>query len=180
MRLTFVDTAAEVEKGSRQWLFDDRQALVGAGFNVTDFTFTHKNQDEVKKMLDDTDFIFISGGNTFFLLQEMNKSGFSDIIKEYVDKGLLYGGSSAGSIVAGPDIEIIKDIDDPKVASDLKSYRGLGLCDVTVLPHWGNDHFKQGYEKVLRSGFKKGNKLILLTDDQYLLVQGDSYSIESI
>ena len=32
MKLTFIPTAAEVEKGDMQWLKDDRQALVDVGF----------------------------------------------------------------------------------------------------------------------------------------------------
>lgn len=180
IRLTFIPTAAEVEEGDLQWLKDDRQALVDAGFQVTDFTFTGKSSDEVKDMLDQTDFVFVSGGNTFFLLQEMNKSGFTSLIKSYIEKGLIYGGSSAGSVVAGPDIELTKELDDPALAPELKDYKGLGLTDVRVFPHWGSEQFHDRYEKVMRSGYKRGLKIVLLTDDQYLLVKDNSYTIESI
>jgi hypothetical protein len=47
IKLTFISTAAEVEKGDMQWLKDDRQALVDVGFQVTDFTVTGKSKDEV-------------------------------------------------------------------------------------------------------------------------------------
>lgn len=180
MRLTFMPTAAEVEKGDKQWLNNDRQALVDVGFQVTDFTVTGKTKAEVKRMLDTTDFVFASGGNTFFLLQEMRRSGFADLIKSYVDGGLVYGGTSAGSIVAGPDIGLTAELDDPSVAPDLKDNIALGLTDVVVFPHWGSEHFKARYEKVMKSGYKKGLKIILLTDDQYLLVRDGVYTIESI
>ena len=180
MRLTFIPTAAEVEEGDMQWLKDDRQALVDAGFQVTDFTVTGKKQEEVKTMLDQTDFVFVSGGNTFFLLQEMRKSGFASLIKEYVNKGVIYCGSSAGSVVAGPDISLTKELDDPALAPELKDYKGLGLVDVVVFPHWGSEHFQNRYEKVMKSGYKKGLKIVLLTDDQYLLVDEKRYTIESI
>ena len=179
-RLTFIPTAAEVEKGDLQWLQDDRKALVDAGFPVTDFTLTNKTSDEVKKMLDNTDFVFVSGGNTFYLLQEMRRSGFADVIKAYVDKGMIYGGSSAGSIVAGPDISHSALLDDPTAAPELKDFMALGLVDVVVLPHWGSEHFHHRYGKVMETAYKKGLKIILLTDDQYLLVQNDRYTIESI
>ncbi|MEO8582091.1 MAG: Type 1 glutamine amidotransferase-like domain-containing protein [Patescibacteria group bacterium] len=180
LRLTFIPTAAEVEKGSLQWLKDDRQALVDVGYQVTDFTLTGKNQSEVKAVLDQTDFVFVSGGNTFFLLQEMRKSGFASLIQEFVNNGLIYGGSSAGSIVAGPDISLATELDDPLLAPELKEYKGLGLTDVVVFPHWGSEHFQKRYEKVMKSAYKKGLKIILLTDDQYVLVSDHHYTIESI
>lgn len=180
LRMTFIPTAAEVEEGSLEWLKEDRQALVDIGYQVTDFTLTGKNQEQVKEMLDNTDFVFVSGGNTFFLLQEMRKSGFTDLIKSYIDRGLIYGGSSAGSIVAGPDISLVQGLDDPSLAPELTDHKGLGLVDVVVFPHWGSEHFQNRYEKVMKSGYKKGLKIVLLTDDQYLLVKDDTYTIQSL
>lgn len=180
IRLTFIPTAAEVEKGDLQWLHDDRQALVDAGFQVSDFTLTGKSAEQVQEMLEKTDFVFVSGGNTFFLLQEMKKSGFADLIENFVSKGLLYGGSSAGSIVAGPDISLVKELDDPAMAPELTDYTGLGLIDVVAFPHWGSEHFHDRYEKVMRAGYRKGLKIVLLTDDQYLLIENSKYTIESV
>jgi len=180
MKLTFIPTASEVEKGDLQWLKDDRQTLVDAGFQVTDFTLTNKKSYEVSEMLDKTDFVFVSGGNTFYLLQEMRKSGFDKLIIPFLKKGGLYGGSSAGSVVTGPDISIIELLDDPALAPELQDYKGLGLTDVSVFPHWGSEHFHKRYEKVMQSGYKKGLKIILLTDDQYLLCEDNMYTIESI
>jgi dipeptidase E len=180
MKLTFIPTAAEVEDGDLQWLKDDRQALVNAGFIVTDFTVTGKSKQQVQEMLNGTDFIFVSGGNTFFLLQEMRKSGFADLIAEFVSKGGIYGGSSAGSVVAGPDISLVHGLDDPSLAPELRDHKGLALTDVVVFPHWGSEHFQNRYEKVMKSGYKKGLKIVLLTDDQYLLVNDKKYTIESI
>jgi len=180
LKLTFIPTAADVETGSLEWLNQDREALVTAGFQVTDFTLTGKSPTQTKSMLDQTDFVFVSGGNTFYLLQEMNKSGFSKMIKEYVGRGLIYGGTSAGSVVASPDISVIQLLDDPSLAPELTSYLALNLTDVLVLPHWGSPHFHDDYAKMTAENYKTGSKVILLTDDQYLLIKDKTYSIESI
>lgn len=180
LRLTFVPTAAEVEEGDLSWLANDRQVLVDVGFQVTDFTLHGKNVNQVKQMLDQTDFLFLSGGNTFYLLQEIQKSGLDKIIHSYVDKGLIYGGTSAGSIVAGPSIELTHHLDDPSKAPEAKGVKGMGLTDVVVFPHWGSPHFQQRYAKLMKAGYKKGLKIILLTDDQYLLVDGNKYQIHSV
>lgn len=180
MKLTFITTAAEVEKGDKQWLYDDRQTLVTAGFDVTDYTVAGKSKDDVTAMLNNTDMVFVSGGNVFYLLQEMRLSGFADLIKGFVHKGLLYGGSSAGSIVAGPDLTLAKTLDDPKMAPKLKDYKALGLTDVVVLPHWGSENFRKHYEDFGTSGYTMGQKVVLLTNDQYLMVEDDHYQIMSI
>lgn len=179
MRLTFIPTAAEVEKGDLQWLNDDRQALVGAGLKVQDFTLTGKTKAQVKAMLAETDFVFVSGGNTFYLLQEMRKSGFSELIRPYLEKGGYYGGSSAGSVVAGPDISLFEALDDPSLAPELEDHRGLNLVDVVLFVHWGSDHFAKRYQELLKNGYRPGQKVVLLTDDQYLFCEHSRYTIES-
>lgn len=180
MRVTFIPTAAEVEKGDLQWLKDDRQALVDAGFQVTDFTLTGKNSVQVREMLSNTDFVFVSGGNTFYLLQEMRKSGFDTEVRSFLENGGIYGGSSAGSVVAGPYIRLIEALDDPSDAPDLKDYKGLGLVDVMLFVHWGSEHFRERYEKMTKSAYKTGLKIILLTDDQYLFYDDGKYTVESV
>ena len=179
-RLTFIPTAAEVEEGSLSWLHEDRDRLTALGFRVTDFTFTGKTSKEVQGMLENSDMLLVAGGNTFFLLQQMQKSGFDTLIAKYVEKGLLYAGSSAGSIVAGPDISLARDADDPSAAPDLKSTKGLGLTDVIVLPHWGSENFREAYKKTTKNMYEPGRKLVLLDDSQYLKVEKGVYQIVSV
>jgi dipeptidase E len=176
-RTTFIPTAAEVEEGDLSWLDKDRQALVDVGFELTDFTLTGKTSAQVKEMLDSTDFLFVSGGNTFFLLQEMRKSGFDSLIHEYVKNGLIYGGASAGSVVAGPDVGLTKELDDPTQAPELTDYEGLGLIDVVIFPHWGSKTFHDRFEKLMKAAYGKGRKIILLTDEQYLVTTSDGYRV---
>jgi dipeptidase E len=178
-KLTFIPTAAEVEPGEKKWLNEDRQALVDIGFNVSDFSLVGKTSEEVKDTLNHTDIVFVAGGNTFFLLQEMNKSGFSELIHDYVNKGGVYVGSSAGSVVAAPDISLLT-LDDRNEAPNLTNYNALNLTDILILPHWGNDTFKAGYEEQMKVAYVKGTKIILLTDDQYILIKNDYLTIESV
>jgi dipeptidase E len=180
LRLTFIPTAAEVEEGDLSWLQADRQSLVDAGFQMTDFSLVGKSEAEVKTMLSETDIIFMSGGNTFFLLQEIRKSGFDKLIDGAIKQGKIYIGSSAGSVVAGPDISGVAGLDDPADAPELKDFKGLGLIDIVIFPHWGSPHFQNRYEKVMKASYKRGQKILVLTDDQYLLVKDNAYSIESI
>lgn len=178
LKLLFVKTASEVEEGDLKWLKDDRKALVSAGFKVTDYTFTGKNKREIDKVIKETDIVFISGGNTFYLLEKIQQSKSADVIKNYIEKGKIYIGSSAGSVIAGPDIYPIYRQDDAKKAPHLKGYDGLGLVDFVVFPHWGSDYFKKLYlNHRLEHAYTTRHKIILLTDYQYVKVVGDTYQI---
>jgi dipeptidase E len=112
MKLAFIDTAAEVyNKDEAEWLKADREALVKVGFSVEDYTLTDKSIDDLKNDLSKFDVFFVSGGNTFYLLEKAIKSGFVDLIKENYFSYKVYVGSSAGSVLLSNDIEIIRYLD---------------------------------------------------------------------
>ena len=82
------------------------------------------------------------------------------------------------SIIAGPDIYPARRLGKVEKAPNLKGYKGLGLVDFVVLPHWGSDDHKKLYlNKRLEHAYKDDNKIILLTDYQYISVEGDMYKI---
>lgn len=179
--LVFIDTPAKVEEGDKQWLQDDRAALVKAGFQVFDYDISGKTLANFDKDLNRADIIYVSGGNTFYMLQESQKTGFVDYVRQRVNSGTPYIGTSAGSIIAGPDIYPTHTIDNVGKAPDLKGYEGYGLIDVVIFPHWGSDYFKKLYlESRLEHVYSHGNKYILLNDQQYLHVKDDWYQIVEV
>ncbi len=181
MRLVFIKTAAEGEGGDQQWLKDDRDALKNIGFQVTDYTLGGKAEAQVRNDLANYEVIFFSGGNTFYLLEKIQQSNSANFFREQISKGVIYIGSSAGSVVAGLDIEVVKRLDAMEKAPNLNGFAGLGLVNVTVLPHWGSSYFKKLYlHQRLEHAYSMDNKLILLTDKQYVYVQDDWYRIEEV
>ncbi len=108
----------------------------------------------------------------------MKKSGFVELIHQYKD--LIYIGSSAGSLVAGPDISLAQNLEDTSLAPDLEAYSALNLTDVIVLPHWGMLHFAADYEKVMKKAYQTQQKIILLRENQYVLVEDDFYQIKQV
>ena len=178
MSLVFIDTAAEVEEGDKQWLKDDRNSLKEVGFNLFDYTITGKKEDEIRGQLKDVDVIYIEGGNTFYLLEKIKESGLDKIVHEHVNNCKIYIGTSAGSIVAGPDIYPSYCIENVEKAPNLKDYKGLGLVNFVILPHWGSYYFRDLYlDKRLEHAYTEEHKIILLTDYQYVRVQDDWYQI---
>ena len=180
-KLAFISTAAEVEAGDKAWLQNDKDALITSGFDVFEYSLTNKNVEQVRRDLQEADVLFFSGGNTFYLLEKIQQSNSAEFFQEQIEKGVMYIGSSAGSIVAGPNIEIVKHLDSIAQAPNLQGYEGLSLVDFVVMPHWGSNSFRELYlGSRMEQMYRKDYKVILLTDRQYVHVQDDWYRIEEI
>lgn len=183
LKLAFILTPTEVEEGDLKWLEDDRNALKQAGLELTDYTFTDKTAKEVEEFIKDFDGIYVSGGNTFWLLEKIQQSNAAQVIRDFINSGKLYISTSAGSIIAGPDIYPTYRIDKAEKAKNLKGYKGLELVDFVVFPHWGNPlpYFKDNYlNHRLEHAYNKDHKIILLTDNQYIIVEDDWYKIVDV
>lgn len=156
---------------------NDRQSLVDSGFVVTDYTITGKTRAKIETDLDGFDYIYLSGGDTAYLLSQSQKSGFTSLIRELVqDKGKIYIGTSAGSIIAGPKLP---DYFPNEKRVELENENGYSLINFTILPHWGSEDFKEKYlSGRLKIVYKEDQApLLLLTDNQYVHVKDDQMKI---
>lgn len=178
LKLVFISTAAEPEKGNKDWLDNDRNGLIKAGFDLFDYTITNKTVKDFQNDLQGVDIIHVNGGNTFYLLLEARKSGFDRWVKDFVENGKIYTGSSAGSIIAAPNIEPLRILETKIYEKKLKTYNSFGLVDFIIFPHWGSKDFRNSYlNHRVDFAYKPENKIILLNDRQYVKVENNMYQI---
>lgn len=174
-KLVFIPTAAEVEKGDMTWMNEDQQALIDAGFSLTNFSITDQNEQSIREALKGVGSVCVGGGNNYYLMHQVRKSGFDKVMKDLVPKGLIYIGCSAGSVIAGPTIET--SLDDFLPQLKMTDYSGIGLTEATARPHWGSQWFKEKYIAEFSRLYGLKYKIVLLNDNQYLWVKDDWYQI---
>lgn len=174
--VTFIPTASRPEKvkfyvGAAQKAF----GRLGVRVELLDVSLS---SHEVSRALKANDLIYLSGGNTFYLMQELRRSGADRWIADLVEEGKPYVGESAGAMVAAPDIAYAQGLDDPARAPDLEGTKGLGLVEFSPLPHFGCPPFSKATRVILET-LGTTLDLVSLTNTQAIAVRDGGWSVLS-
>lgn len=173
--VTFIPTAALHEK-MNFYVQSGKKALEKMGLIVDELEISTAKQSEIIRKLQNNDFIYISGGNTFFLLQELQRVGADAIIIKQIKLGKIYIGESAGSIILSPNIEYVKDMDDYKMATDLNTFHALNVIDFYPLPHKNSFPFQKTVEKII-SKYEETFVLTPIANSQVILINDNDIRI---
>lgn len=169
-KVTFIPTASLVE-------FPKFFVKI-SGLIVDELEVTKLSSDEIKKRITLNDYIYVSGGNTFFLLQELKRKYADKVIKEQIEKGKLYIGESAGSMILSPNIEYAKLMDNEKKTQMNNNYKALNIIDFYPVPHCDNFPFKAKAKKIMKS-FNNLN-LKPFNNSQAILIKGNKIEVKTI
>ena len=175
--VTFIPTAS-IPESVTFYVGSGKKALEKLGLTVDELELTKATADETSNKLCKNDYIYITGGNTFFLLQELRKTGADKIIIDQICSGKLYIGESAGSMIISPNIEYAKDMDSLKKAPELDTFSALNLVEFYPLPHHTNFPFKKAVEKIIAK-YDSVLKLYPISNTQVILVNGESVTVET-
>lgn len=173
--VAFIPTASIPEKVVF-YVEAGKKALEKLGLTVDELEISTATSEEITNKLQKNDYIYISGGNTFFLLQELKRTGADKIVADQVNGGKIYIGESAGSMIVSPNVEYAKDLDDSNKAPDLISFDALNLLDFYPLPHHTNFPFKKAVEKIIAK-YASGLKLYPISNSQAILVEGTDIKV---
>lgn len=105
-----------------------QKAFEKAGLDIKGI---HEFDDPVKA-IQEAEGIFTGGGNTFLLVQQLYKYELLSLIKESLNHGTPYLGTSAGTNIAGLTIKTTNDM--PIVYPP--SFNTLGLVPFNINPHY--------------------------------------------
>ena len=168
LKLAFIPTAANVEKGDKSWLIQDLINCKNLGFNFIDIVdISSVPRDVWEPRLQKADVLVFGGGNTFHLMYWVKKSGLKEILTELLsDK--IYLGISAGSIIASHKISVSNSerLYSEEIEEHKKDTEALGLIDFHVRPHFNSPHFPNLKKEILQETAKELKEPIYAIDDQ--------------
>ena len=174
-KILFIPTAANVEE-YKKYMHLTQKAFEDFGYEVENFDVSVFSEEIAKEKLSEAKIVFISGGNTFYLLQELKRKNLITYLKERIENGLLYIGESVGSVIAAPDIEYASVIDDKTVATELDGYAGLNLVDFYIVPHFEEEPFVESSRNTVEL-YKDKLDLKLINNKEAILVENNNFTI---
>ncbi|MDR2129524.1 MAG: Type 1 glutamine amidotransferase-like domain-containing protein [Burkholderiaceae bacterium] len=170
-KLVFIPTASLPEKVNF-YVAADKKALTRLGLILDELEVSTASASEIADKIGAADFVFVEGGNTFFLLQELRRSGADKHIIGHIARGKPYVGASAGSMILAPNIEYARLMDDPAIAPQLGGdFSALAQVDFCVVPHFTNAPFKRAAEKIVAE-YASTLDLRPISNHQAIVVRG--------
>lgn len=173
--ILFIPTAGNVEEYTG-YIDDGKNALQQYGFELDMLDIAHTDLQQCQASLSNAPIICISGGNTFYLLQELKRKKLDQILTKKITQGCFYIGESAGAIILAADIEYNKIMDDSSLAPDLENYTGLNLIDFYPLPHYIEEPFVESVQQIYIK-YKNNLKLVPINNHQAIIVNDNTYTI---
>jgi dipeptidase E len=140
--ITFVPTAANIEKGDKSWVIDDMNNFKKLGFSSFDIADISAVPGDIwMPSFEKADILVFGGGNVNYLLESIKKSGADKVLPKLL-KTKIYVGISAGSMVTAKNISLTSsDILYYEETGKPNSTKGLGLVDFEIRPHLNSKEF---------------------------------------
>ena len=130
---------------------------------------------EGRRALRDAQGVFVGGGNTFRLLDRLQRSDLLTLLRDRALDGMPYLGSSAGTVITAPTLGTTNDM--PIV--EPSSFRALGLVPYQINCHYldadpGSRHMGETRELRIREFLEENEGPVLaLREGAYLRIEGE-------
>lgn len=179
--IVVIPTASNVEIGDKCWYIEDLINLKNLNFKSIEISDISADDESVwLKKISNVDVLFFEGGNTFHLMNWINKTGLDKKLSEIL-KNKVYMGASAGSMVASKDL-LLKTSqklfeEDLDKSEDMD---GLQIVDFYIIPHFNSEYFNNRNEEYIREVTSNLNdKIYVLDDNSAVVVDGDTVEVVS-
>ena len=174
-----LDCAPEVKKRHQEWDLNELKEI-GISASPLDLRNYFGKKADLKKRMEEINFIYISGGNVFDLRMAMKLSGFDKMLRNFIDTNKIYAGYSAAVCVLSPTLKGYHIVDDPKLntyGNKETIWEGLDLIDWQFAPHFDSDHSEsEDINKEIKYYQKHDMKYKKLKDGEVLIREINSLS----
>lgn len=174
-KILCIPTAGNVEDYIG-YIDEGYQSLIDLGYEIDNLDVANEATDSIVIKIQQAEILFITGGNTFYLLQELKRKNLLSLLVEKIKNGTPYIGESAGAIILAPSIDYNKIMDSPKLAPELLDYSGLGITDFYTLPHYVESPFTKTVQETYNN-YQQRINLIPINNHEAIIVLGDTYKV---
>ena len=147
-KVVFIPTAS-IHEGYTGYVNSARKLFKKIGAILTEIDISKEEYSTIKSVFEESDVIYFTGGNSFFLIDQLRKSEIDELLKKEVMNGKLMIGESAGAIICSSTITYIEQMDKKPEDYSQEDDKGLNFVDFYVLPHYLTAPFKKVTEKIL-------------------------------
>jgi len=170
MKIGYVTTASKVAR-DKSFFEKIKKAIKENGYYFEEIDIEGKNKEELKNFFKNKNIIHIEGGNTFYLLKAIRETGFSEILKELLNEGKIYIGTSAGAYIMCPTIEVANWDETGKNRFGVSDFSALNYVSFVLKTHYKNE-----MEKLVKNKMKNLKyPFRVLRDGQGILVKNDKH-----
>ena len=147
-KVAFIPTAS-LHEGYTGYVGSARKLFKKLGASVTEIDISTEAYSTIQAVFEDADVIYFTGGNSFFLMDQLRKTETDELLKKELANGKLMIGESAGAIICAPTIRYIEQMDEKPEDYSQEDNEGLDLIDFYVLPHYLTAPFKKITERIM-------------------------------
>ena len=147
-KVAFIPTAS-LREGYTGYVGSARKLFKKLGAIVTEIDISTEAYSTIQSVFEEADVIYFTGGNSFFLMDQLRKTGTDGLLKKELANGKLMIGESAGAIICAPTIQYIEQMDEKPEDYSQEDNEGLDLIDFYVLPHYLTAPFKKITERIM-------------------------------
>ena len=147
-KVAFIPTAS-LHEGYTGYVGSARKLFKKLGASVTEIDISTEAYSTIQAVFEDADVIYFTGGNSFFLMDQLHKTETDELLKKELANGKLMIGESAGAIICAPTIQYIEQMDEKPEDYSQEDNEGLDLIDFYVLPHYLTAPFKKITERIM-------------------------------
>lgn len=153
-----------------------KEACLELGFRDNHIFFSKDFEGMSFHQITGTDYVYVSEGNTFFILdymRQINADGSQNEFVQYVqrlmwDEGATYIGSSAGALIATETIEPAGILGDSNFVR-MNRFGAIGLIKGTIIPHYTKEQYDEYYESLSEYDIKRYKRIQYVSNDEVLI-----------
>jgi len=138
MKIGYITTSS---KGARDKSFFEnvKNVIRDNGYDFEEVDIESKTKEELRSFFKDKNIIHMEGGNTFYLLKAIRETGFAEILKDLLEEGRTYIGTSAGAYIMCPSVDVANWDKTGKSRFGIADFAALNHVSFVLKVHYTNE-----------------------------------------